>query len=255
MRSMGTRRVALFAGAATVAAVALSGCSAGHYAETANKEPSVYGVNLENADKSVALRGVAVSYNNTKGYPAGGTAPLELALFNRTTRPVTVRIASQPLADADATRGVVFSRSVSLVGTAPTPVASTIDGAVEPTGSREAARPVGPPAADQPGVASNAPTAEPSATVQPGAAAGPAEITIAPLDSAIFRPQDAQQLQLIGLSGPLLPGNSVNLVFTFSNGAEPLTMQAPVGVPTSPAPRGSAENEGVGEGQEQTEGH
>jgi hypothetical protein len=44
---------------------------------------------------------------------------------------------------------------------------------------------------------------------------------------------------------------SVNLVFEFSNGAAPLTLQAPVATPLSPAPRGSgnpAENREEGQG-------
>ena len=48
MRSLGTRRVALFAGAVTVAAVALTGCSAGQVAETSLKRPSNQGVNTAN---------------------------------------------------------------------------------------------------------------------------------------------------------------------------------------------------------------
>ena len=43
MRSLGTRRAALAAGVAALAAVALAGCSAGQVAETALKKPSVHG--------------------------------------------------------------------------------------------------------------------------------------------------------------------------------------------------------------------
>jgi hypothetical protein len=251
MRSMGTRRVALFAGAASVAAVALAGCSAGQVAETSNKNPSVYGVNTENANRSVLLRGVAVSYGSTKGYPAGGNAPLELSLFNQTTAPITVQISSEPLAGAGAKQGLVSARSVSLVGTAPSPGASDGPAEVEPTGSRDAARPF-PTASDPAGVASAEPSAATGPSVAPtptGAASRPAQVTIPPLEAVIFRPGDTQSLQLVGLTGPLLPGNSVNLVFTFSNGVAPLVVQAPVGVPLSPAPRGSAEieHEGVSE--------
>ncbi len=278
MRSMRTRRVAQFAGAATVAAVALAGCSTGQVAETANKNPSVYGVNAENANNSVAVRGLAVTYGTPKGYPSGANAPLEVSLFNRTSEPVTVTITSQPLAGAEAKSGVLSARAVGIVGGAPTPAGSTVPGDVEPTGSRPAARPqvtvsqeagqptgpnasatasVEPGASAEPSASAQAgASAEPSGTAQPGAAAStPAQIQLAPLDSFIYSPDDTQKVQLIGLSGPLVPGNSVNLIFTFSNGAAPLVLQAPVAVPQSPAPRGSAENEGVGEGEHEGQGH
>ncbi len=268
MRSMRTRRAAQFVGAATVAAVALAGCSAGQVAETANKNPSIYGVNAENANNSVAVRGLAVTYGTPKGYASGGNAPLEVSLFNRTTEPVTVTITSQPLAGAEAKSGVLSARAVGIVGAAPTPAGSTVPGGVEPTGSRPAARPqvtvsqeAGQPTGPN---ASATASAEPTASAPAGApppqpigadAATPAQIQLAPLDSFIYSPDATQKVQLIGLSGPLIPGNSVNLIFTFSNGAAPLVLQAPVAVPESPAPRASPENEGVGEGEHEGQGH
>lgn len=254
MRWMGTRRAALFTGAVTVA-VALTGCGTGQVAETSNKEPSIYGVNVENADQSVLIRGLAVTYGKLEGYPAGGNAPLEVSLFNETSEPVTVRIASQPPA-ADV-KGVVSARSVALSGTpSASATPSGIPAEAEPSGSRPAAQKGG-PAQETPGSATGQGSAGPSApatpTLAPPPAAAPlrpAEITIAPLSSVMFIPGDAESLQAVGLSGPLVSGNAVNLVFTFSNGAQPLVVQAPVGVPLSPAPRGSAENEGVSEDEE-----
>jgi hypothetical protein len=257
MRSMRTRRVAQFAGAVSVAALALTGCSAGQVAETALKNPSTYGVNVDNADASVVLRNGAVTYGTPKGYPAGGNAPLELSLFNRTTQPVTVRIASQPLAGADPKAGVQSARAVGIVGGTPSAVPSTIPGDVEPSGSRAPARPQV-TTSNQAGEPTAGASTDPSAPVEPTAAptpatpaARPAEITIAPLSMVAFRPGDTEKLQVIGLLGPLLPGTSVNLVFAFSNGVAPLVVQVPVGVPMSPVPRGSAHNEGVSE----EEGH
>jgi hypothetical protein len=255
MRSMRTRRVAQFAGAVSVAAVALTGCSAGQVAETALKNPSTYGVNADNADSSVVLRGLAVTYGSTKGYPAGGNAPVELSLFNQTTQPVTVRITSQPPAGTDAKAGVQSARAVGIVGGTPSAVPSTIPGDVEPSGSRAPARPqltTSNEAGQPTGGASAGPSAAAPPAVAPTPAAPavrPAEITIAPLSTVAFRPGGAEQLQVIGLSGRLLPGTSVNLVFSFSNGVAPLVVQVPVAVPMSPAPRGSAQNEGVGEGE------
>jgi hypothetical protein len=63
-------------------------------------------------------------------------------------------------------------------------------------------------------------------------------------------------LTVAGLSDRLAPGSAVSMTFEFSNGAQPLTLQAPVGVPLSPAPRGSAVPGGHQEpgGEEGTEG-
>jgi hypothetical protein len=257
MRSLGTRRVALFAGAAAVAAVALAGCSAGQVAETAQKRSSTYGVNVDNADGSVALRGVAVSYRSPKGYLSGGNAPLELSLFNQTTQPITVQVGSQPPAGADPKQGVVSARSVGIVGTATDSAAPAESAAPDSSAAADSSAAPDSAASDSSAAPDSAASAGPSGAAEPSQSptpakpdVQPAQVTIGPLDSVIFRPGDARTMQAIGLSGPLLPGNSVNLVFAFSNGAAPLVVQAPMAVPMSPAPRGSAEHEGVGEGEE-----
>jgi hypothetical protein len=248
MRSLGTRRVALFAGAAAASAVALTGCSAGQVAETAQKAPSTHGVNVDNADGSVALRGLAVTYRSPKGYLSGGNAPLELSMYNQTRQPITVQVASQPAARTDEKAGVVSARSAALVGPAPSAVPAAPDASAAAGQSADPAAP-DPSGAPDPAAgpdASAAPDASPTAA-RPGVK--PAQITIAPLDSVIFRADDTETLQLIGLSGPLVPGNSVNLTFAFSNGAPPLTVQAPMAIPLSPAPRGSAHVEEATEGE------
>jgi hypothetical protein len=220
-RSMGTRRAAVLAGAATVVTLALSGCSAGQIAETANKEPSVYGINTENADGSVLIRGLAVGYPSVEGYPQGGTAPLELALFNETDRPITVRITSRPPQPPNPL--FAWAQQVVLADASPT--------AGAPAGAEPTATPA------------------PDATPASGAAAGrPAEINLPPLDSAHFLPGYPQRLLLVGLSQPVRAGNSVNLVFEFSNGVEPLTLRAGVAPPSSPAPRVTPTHGEEGEG-------
>jgi hypothetical protein len=238
MRSMGTRRVALFAGAASVAAIALAGCSAGQIAETSLKKASTYGANVDNADGSVFVRGLAVSYLSPKGYPAGANAKLELSLFNQTTKPVTVQIGSQPLADAAANQGVVSAKGVGLVGPVPTAAPSA------PAGPSESAKPP-----KKAGSSTPTPSSAPTPSSEPSPTIRQAEVTIPALSSMTFRPTDTETLQIVGLSAALVPGNSVNLIFGFSNGAAPLVVQAPVSIPLSPAPRGSAlENENTEEG-------
>ncbi len=254
-RTMGTRRAVLLVGAAAAAAVTLSGCGAGQIAETSNKDPSVYGINTQNADGSVLIRNLSVAYGTTAGYPAGASVPIEVGLYNETTQPVTVQISSRP--STEQREGVVSARAVNLIGTLPRATSSAPGPDVVQTGgSRAPARPL--PTDSGGGVAgpdtggATAPTpggTTPGGTPGPGAAGAPARIELGPLDSVVFLPGNSPALQAVGLSGPLRPGTSVNLVFEFSNGAPPLVVEAGVAVPLSPAPRGSVrENEGVGEG-------
>jgi hypothetical protein len=214
MRSLGNRRSVLVAGVATVAAVALSACSAGQVAETAIKRPSNQGVNQNNSNNTVGIRDFAVAYNGIEGYAAGANAPLEGGLFNLTTQEITVLISSQQPAPGLATQQVVGGKQVGLVGgAAPSDSASPADSA----SPGESASPAGP--------------------TQP--AAQPARIVLPPSGYASFAADDPQSLQIVGLTKALIPGQAVNLVFEFSNGAAPLTLQAPVATPLTPAPRGS----------------
>ncbi|RSM63791.1 hypothetical protein DMB66_22090 [Actinoplanes sp. ATCC 53533] len=223
MRSLVTRRAALATGVATLAAIALAGCSAGQVAETSLKKPSVYGVNAESSDQSVAIRNLAVAYKGTTGYPAGADATLQVGLYNQTRQTVTVLISSKPAAGTDGKDTVVSAQSVGLVGGASATPSAAATASPEPSTDPSA----GPSS-------SVTPSAEPSASAP---AARPARIEIAPLGAATFLPEDAQQLQALGLSGKLVPGQSINLVFEFSSGAAPLVLQAPVAIPLVPASR------------------
>jgi hypothetical protein len=235
MRTLGTRRAVLVAGVATLTAAALAACGTGQIAETSLKNASVQGLNAQNADGSVLVRGLAVAYKDPAGYPADGNAPVEVNLYNQTTQPITVLVSSQPPADGE---NLVGARSVVLVGGAPTTPATEIP---EPSGSRPVATP-------DPDVSENItqPSAEPSSAAGPSdapsaqtssAAGRPARIEIGPLGSAIFQPGGETTLQATGLTGALVPGGSLNLVFEFSNGVEPLILPAPMTVPLSPASR------------------
>jgi hypothetical protein len=236
MRSLGTRRAALATGVATLAAVALAGCSAGQVAETALKNPSVYGVNSDSSDRSVFIRNLAVAYPGTAGYPAGADAPLQVGLYNQTKQAITVLVSSQPATDVE---GVVSARSVGLSGGSSTTPSAPSTAIPEPSGSRPSdteddqnTEQIPDPSANpSPG---ETPSAQPSAS---GAATRPAQIEIGPLGAATFLPTDAEKLVASGLTGKLTPGQSLNLVFEFSNGADPLVLRAPVAVPLSPASR------------------
>ncbi len=262
-----TRRAALLAGTATVAALSLSGCGAGQDATTSNKEPSIYGVNTASPDNSVLIRGLAILYTSEQGYPAGGSAPVEVALFNDTPQPVTVRITSAPAAGAAAGPSVVSAQRVTISGAPSADASATgVPRDAEPSGSPEAAPPANPseepggansPEPDSPaspsaragatpgaGAPGASPTAQPDVSAAPGPSR-PAEVTIPALSSVIFLPGGDQTMQVNGLSGALRAGMAVNLVFQFSNGSQPLVVQAPVGVPATPLPRATPENEGV----------
>jgi hypothetical protein len=241
MRSLGTRRAALLAGVATVAAVALAGCSAGQIAETSLKRPSNQGVNADNSDMSVAIRNLAVTYNGTTGYAKGDSAPLEVGLYNQTTQPITVLISSKPAENAVENDGVISAESVGLSG-GPSATSAPSTTLPNPSGSRDAAVPE---TSSGPSGSVEQPSSSPSLAPDPSSSAvddtapstEPARITIAPKGSVTFLPGDKESLLAVGLTGKLAPGGSINLVFEFSNGAAPLTLSAAVAIPLSPASR------------------
>jgi hypothetical protein len=227
MRSLGTRRVALFAGAATVTAVALAGCSAGQVAATAVDMSAIQGVNAQSTTGSVLIRNLAVMYNGTAGYPPGANAPIGVNLYNQTTSAITVLVSSAaPPSNVDTPPdGVVIAQQVGLLGGTPSASATpSVTPSATPSESSSGA-PSKP--------ASAAPSASPTPDVQP------ARITIAPLGSVSFLPGDTETLEAIGLSDKLIPGNQLSLVFRFSDGSPDLTVLAPVTTPLSPAPRAS----------------
>jgi outer membrane murein-binding lipoprotein Lpp len=206
MRSLGTRRAVQVAGAATVAVIALAGCSAGQTAETSELKTAVSGLNAETSDGNLLVRDLQVAYNDPKGYPANGTAPIEVSLFNQSPNTITVTISSKPQQEVHA--GIVSAQQVGLVDA----------------------------------VASLNPL--PSSSASP-AAPQPAKFTIPAHGSKSFLPGATPSLQAVGLSDALAAGGSLALVFESSSGAKPLQVLAPVAVPLSPAPRASGvPNEG-----------
>ena len=242
MRSLGTRRAGLAAGAATVAALALSGCSAGQVAETAILDTPIAGVNAESGSGKVLVRNLQVEYNGVEGYHAKESAPLELGLYNETNEPVTVTISSRP---ADRPQ-VVSGSQVGFVSTATVTTPGEVPGAAA-SAPASAAAASGPASAAASASANAEHSADAGHSAEPGTGSGaatsvrPAQIKLDPQGSAMFRPTDTAPLQLIGLTEELRPGMAVNLVFEFSNETAPLVVQAPVASPLTPAPRQSGE--------------
>jgi hypothetical protein len=225
------RRRTYLAGGALAVVIALGGCSAGQVAATANLEPTISGVDAQTPDGSLLIRNLQVIYTSPTGYPAGGTAPLEVSLFNETRQPMTVALRSEPRA------GYVSARQVGLTGGS---AAASPSANPEPSGSRPSSDP-NPSASEviEPPDESPAPPT-PGASVVAGATADPAQparITIPALSSATFLPDSGGKLLVSGLSEQLTPGKTLNLVFEVGDGAQSLVVPAPMAIPLSPVSR------------------
>jgi hypothetical protein len=231
-------RVVQVASAATVAALALAGCSAGQTAETSLLQTPVSGLNTASPDGGLLIRNLQVVYNSPEGYPANGNAPLEVSLYNQTKSPITVTISSQ--AQQTVTNGIVSAQQVGVSGPVPS---STSSVPPEPAGGGDVS-----PSSPNPGTsgevspAASAPSALPTDSVgpTPTAALQPAKLTIAPLDSVSFLPGAKSSLVAAGLTNKLSPGNSLVLTIQSSTNAAPFNVLAPVSIPLSPASRGPA---------------
>jgi len=236
---MAHRRAALLlAGLGAAGGLLLTGCGAGQIAETAAKAPSVPGVNaaVEAAGGSYLIRNLVVAYRDPKGYPAGSNAPLEMAIFNETDQPVTVRVTS------DSARTVVLAGATAT----PTPPAAT------PTPGSPTASPTGRPNVNPTDQPTTTETPRPTGSVQPlptppsVPAGGPARLEIPARSFVLLTRTAGRFLQLEGLNEDLSPGQSINLAFDFNG--KSFTTEVPVTTPLSPAPPGSPVTEEAGEG-------
>jgi copper(I)-binding protein len=208
---------------AVIATASVSACSAGQVTQTANQVAAVPGVNVDGGpvtaqfeNGTIGLRDVQILYNDVAGYPAGGSAPLVVRIFNNGEKAIRlVGVAAGPAAE-----------SVRLVGGTPAPTTT----APEPTATDT-------PSAEPPGSAapSDAPTAAP-------APAGVSEFSIAiPAGSYVLLvPGSGPYLQLTGLSQPLSAGYNVPMIFRFDVAA--INVTVPVGIPLESVPRASAEH-------------
>ncbi|PZG17607.1 hypothetical protein C1I95_15135 [Micromonospora craterilacus] len=209
----GSRRAAmLLPGIAAAAGLLLSGCGAGQISETANKAPSIQGVNLQAADGKYGVRSVLVAYPGVEGYRAGDDAVLNAVFFNETQNPVTVTVTS-----SDA-REVVLTTVRAATSPSPT-------GSPSPTTSPSPEEsPEGTPSPASP---------SPSPTGSP--ATEPARIVLPPLSYVQLNTEGDRVLQLIGLNEAVLAGENITLTFDFGGG-NTITSLAPIAVPLTPAP-------------------
>ncbi|MFY1596852.1 hypothetical protein [Micromonospora sp. WMMD737] len=253
----GSRRAALLlSGMAAATGLLLSGCGAGQVSETANKEPSVQGVNLSAGNGAYAVRGLLVEFPGTEGYKAGANAVLSAVIYNDSPNPVTVTVTT------DSAREVVITGTGASASPSASPSGSE---SPAPSGSPSPAESASPGAAESPsGSASPGASQSPSESVSPGApespapespaapAGEPARIEIAPLSYVQLNTQSNRVFQLIGLTEALRSGQNVTLTFDFGNGAT-VTGPAPVAVPLTPAAPPSKIVERLG-GYEENEG-
>ncbi|MFI6131078.1 hypothetical protein [Micromonospora sp. NPDC051141] len=227
----GSRRPALLlAGSAAAASLLLSGCGAGQIAETANKIPSVQGVNVQTSDNLYKVRGLYVQFPGPEGYQAGATAPLNVVIYNDSEAPVTVTVTTDSAREILLTGAAGSSGAATPTGS-PTEPASASPTAIDPSASPSQSLevPASPSASPSESASESASPSE-SASAPAGQ---PARIEIPALGYAQLNSGNPRFLQLVGLNQKLLVGQQVNLTFDFGGG-KVIRTPAPIGVPLTP---------------------
>ncbi|MEU9510290.1 hypothetical protein AB0D32_28870 [Micromonospora sp. NPDC048170] len=222
----GSRRAALLlTGMATATGLLLAGCGTGQVSETANKEPSIQGVNLSARDDDYTVRGLLLGFPGIEGYKAGSNAVLSAVIYNDSPDPVTVTVTT------DSAREVVITGTGATASPSPTEPAPESPSPT-PSGSESAS----PGTSESPsGSASPGVPESPSAPESPAAPAGePARVEIPPMSYVRLNTESDRVLQLIGLNESLRSGQNVVVTFDFGNGVT-VTSQVPVAVPLTPA--------------------
>ncbi|MGR6322524.1 hypothetical protein Q2K19_12975 [Micromonospora soli] len=224
----GSRGAALLLAGTAAASLLLSGCGAGQVAETANKIPSVQGVNVQTPDNLFKVRGLYVQYPGAEGYQSGADAPLNVVIYNDSPSPVTVTVTT------DSARDIQLTGAAQSGGPSAAPTGSPTEPASKspsPTQSNLAESPSASPS----GSASASPSASPSESAPAGK---PARLDIPANGYVQLNSTGGQFLQLVGLNDKLLSGQQVNLTFDFGDG-HTIKTAAPIGVPLTPAARPS----------------
>ncbi|MFJ1538529.1 hypothetical protein ACIODS_08315 [Micromonospora chalcea] len=220
----GSRGPALLLAGTAAAGLLLSGCGTGQISETANKIPSVQGVNVQTSDNLYKVRGLYVQTPGPKGYEAGSNAPVNVVIYNDSEKPVTVTVTT-----ASAREIVLTGGTGPDVGAAPSG-SPTEPATASPTAGDPSASP------SQSLEAPESPSASASPSPSESAPAGqPARIEIPALGYAQLNADNPRFLQLVGLNQKLLVGQQVNLTFDFGDG-KVITTPAPIGIPLTAEP-------------------
>jgi len=220
-------------------AVALTACSAGQLAQTANVKASVDGASGDVG--GMALRTVVIAYPDGGKYPKGVDARLEFVMVNttdhddalvevRTDAAERVTLATRPAATGSA----IPSGSESATPTpspSPSPSPSSTPSPT-PTGSGTGSGTATPTGSPSPPVSSSAPpptSPTPSPTPEP-----PGRIEV-PAQSLVACRDGGPAVTLVGLTRELRAAELVQVTFVFEQAGE-LTLTVPVAVPTSELP-------------------
>jgi len=236
--------------AAAGLAVALAACSAGQEAQTAFISPNVEGANGDVDD--IALRNITIAYPDGGRYAQGADARLQFVLVNSGDRDdalVEVRTdaaervtlgtgqqaggsATASPATGSATPSPTGSATPSATGT-PSPAGTPTP---SPTGTPSGSAPPTASGSAGPGSPSGSASASPTpSAAEPSEAAGRIEV---PAGSYVACRDSGPVVTLVGLTGPLLPAEVVQITFVFENAGE-ITINVPVAVPlteVSPPP-------------------
>jgi len=219
----GPRRLRLAATtvlAGMAALATITACGSGQYAQTANQVPGVPGANVNVGPGGIIqMRNVVVAYNSPAGYPAGGSAPLVVRIFNSGQSTIELTAVDAPGA----------ATSVALTSGAPTAAQPS----PPPPTAAPAATPTGSPSPKASPSAAASPTPAPTSAPAPPQAGG-FPINIAPSTWADLVPGQGRYLLLYGLTKALMPGDSVPVRFHFSDGTV-ATLQVPIDLPTAQA--------------------
>jgi hypothetical protein len=247
LRRHGLPGLALLAASAVGAAALLSGCSSGQVSQTASVVAPVAGISVDTGP--LAIRDAVVAYGGPEGYPAGGTAPLVIRIFNNVPTGQALRLTGARLT-GDITGRVVLLGGQPATGAgtpaavpsggpavASAPPGSSASGSARPSASASATR--SPAGGSAP--ASPSPTRSASATAS-GPAGNPAISVAIPAGGyALLVPGTGAYLAITGLSAPLRPGMTVSLELTFDRAdGGPLAVSlrnVPIAPPLSPGPR------------------
>jgi hypothetical protein len=205
----------------------LSACGAGQIAQTATKESSIQGVNVD--VKEVAIRNALIDFPaNDKEWPAGGSAPLSLRLVNTSENPdkLTGVSVSPDVAGYVQLAGARPGAQASVPGVTPSGSASASpSGTASPSGSSS------PSAGGTPSSSSPSPTALPSGS--------PAETQISldlPPAGLVALDDAGPALVLQNLRKAITPDAFVVVTFTFEK-AGSVDVKLPVAPPMTPLPR------------------
>jgi copper(I)-binding protein len=221
-------------------ALALGGCSAGQLAQTAYVQSAVDGANGQAGP--IALRDITIAYPADGRSQQGDSARLELFAANTSDQAdslteIRTDIAGSVRFDAGA------GGSATPSGTAAETPTTTETPTATPTATGTGTA----PATTTPAPTGSAGSLTPSATGTGGAtgtgsatatatATGPAAAPVALPPEALtsFR-EGGPVITLVGLTRSLLPAEVVQITFVFQQAGE-VTINVPVGVPSSPLP-------------------